>query len=85
MDWTLGTLLRAPAPRTKEVALAPKHVLRVTAARGRHVTCRLGCVWITVPGESNDIFLFAGQTWEIPGPGLVLVEAEGSAVVTLDY
>jgi hypothetical protein len=83
MDWTLGTLLRAPAPRTKEVALEPKHVLRVAAARGGHVTCRLGCVWITAPGELNDIFLFAGQTWEIPGPGLVLVEAEGRAIVTL--
>jgi hypothetical protein len=48
------------------------------------VACERGCVWITAPGEPDDIFLHAGQRWTIPANGLVLVEAEGSAVVRLD-
>lgn len=83
MDWTLGFLL-PPRPRLDCVALAPGRPLRLRRARGRQVACERGCVWITVPGEPDDIFLHAGQRWTVPANGLVLVEAEGSAVVRLD-
>lgn len=82
MDWTLGSLLH-PRPRQDLVPLAPGRPLRLRRARGRQVTCQRGCVWITVPGVASDIFLHAGQRWTIPANGLVLIEAEGSALVTL--
>jgi hypothetical protein len=66
------------------MALVSGRPLRLTWSRGRQVACERGCVWITAPGEASDIFLHAGQRWTIPANGLVLVEAEGSAVVTLD-
>jgi hypothetical protein len=83
MDWTLVSLI-FPRLRQDPVTLAPGRPLRLRWARGRRVACDRGCVWITAPGETNDIFLHAGQHWTIPANGLVLVEAEGSAVVTLD-
>jgi len=65
------------------MALLPGRPLRLTRARGRQVACERGCVWITAPGSIDDVFLHAGQRWTIPADGLVLVEAEGSAVVRL--
>jgi hypothetical protein len=82
MDWTLGTIFHFASTRRQET-LVPGLPLRLTHARGRQVTCERGCVWITAPGEPDDIFLHPGQTWMIPANGLVLVEAEASAVVTL--
>jgi hypothetical protein len=83
MDWTLGALLphrSRPANHT----LAEGAPLRLTRARSRVVICQHGCVWITAPGQRDDIFLHAGQRWVVPVDGLVLVEAQGSAAVTLD-
>jgi hypothetical protein len=82
MDWTLGSLI-FPQHRRHQVALAPGRPLRLTWAGGQRIACERGCVWITAPGVVSDIFLHAGQQWTIPTKGLVLVEAEGSAVVTL--
>lgn len=72
-----------PRRRRDQLALVSGQLLRLRWTRGQRVTCERGCVWITAPGEANDIFLQAGQRWTIPANGLVLVEAEGSAVVTL--
>jgi hypothetical protein len=83
MDWTLGTFFH-PTPSRKEIALASGHPLRLTWARGRRVMCERGRVWITAPSEPGDIVLGPGQSWRIPVHGLVLVEAEPHAVVTLD-
>jgi hypothetical protein len=82
MDWTLNTFFHS-TPSRKEIALASGCPLRLTWARGRRVTCERGRVWITAPGEPGDIFLSRGQSWKIPGHGLVLVEAEPHAVITL--
>lgn len=65
------------------MALTPGRPLRLTWARGRRISCERGCVWITAPGVTSDIFLHAGEHWTIPANGLILVEAEGNAVVTL--
>ena len=83
MDWTLGLLIQL-RPKPDSVPLAPGRPLRLRHARGRRVFCERGCVWITAPGVASDIFLHAGQRWTIPANGLVLIEAEGSALVTLD-
>lgn len=82
MDWTFGALMFRRL-RQDRVTLAPGRPLRLTWARGRRISCERGCVWVTAPGVASDIFLYAGQQWTIPTQGLVLVEAEGSAVVTL--
>jgi hypothetical protein len=82
MDWTLGTLFHAAPPRHQET-LVQGYPLRLARARGRRVTCERGCVWITAPGQLDDVFLYPGQTWIVPANGLVLVEAEANAVVTL--
>lgn len=82
MDWTLGSLI-FPRLRPEPMALTPGRPLRLTWARGRRISCERGCVWITAPGVTSDIFLHAGEQWTIPANGLILVEAEGNAVVTL--
>lgn len=82
MDWTLATFLRI-GPTRRQETLEPGLPLRLIRARGREVTCERGCVWITAPGELDDVFLFPGQAWTIPANGLVLIEAEANAVVTL--
>lgn len=83
MDWTLGFFIPQRRRQTA-VNLAPGRPLRLTGGRGRQVACEGGCVWITAPGEVDDVFLHAGQCWTVPVNGLVLIEAEGSAVVRLD-
>lgn len=82
MDWTLGSLFHF-APDRRHETLVPGHPLRLVRARGRQVSCERGCVWITAPGEPDDVFLHPGQTWTVPSSGLVLIEAEANAVVTL--
>jgi len=83
MDWTLGFFI--PQRRQQAMpSLEPGRPLRLSHARGRVVVCERGCVWITAPGVSSDIFLHAGQRWTVPVDGLVLVEAEVSAAVRLD-
>ena len=82
MDWTLDFLLPRRTHR-EALTLDPGDPLRLTRARGREIACESGCVWITAPGEPGDIFLHAGQRWTVPVNGLVLVEAEGSARVSL--
>lgn len=83
MDWTLGALIHRHS-RPASHALIEGEPLRLTRARGRVLACEHGCVWITAPGERDDIFLHAGQRWVVPVDALVLVEAQGSAAVTLD-
>lgn len=57
--------------------------LRLRGARGQRVRVDAGCVWITVEGLADDVFLHAGEMFRIPGDGLTLIEALGSAGVSL--
>lgn len=82
MDWTLNPLAWFPSHTLRRCQTLSAGVpLRLTHARGRRIVCRQGCVWVTAAGWPEDIFLSAGDRWTIPGNGLVLVEAEGSAMV----
>lgn len=74
----------AAAAAGGEIELRPDRPLRLTRARGQRIRCTAGCAWITAAGMRADIFLHGGETWEIAGDGLVLVEAVGSATVALD-
>ena len=50
---------------------------RLVDARGYRVQCLHGIAWITISGQSDDVFLHAGQTYVVPDDGLVLAEAVG--------
>jgi len=50
-------------------------LLRLEEACGKRIACTDGLLWITVAGEYDDIFLHAGQCYDIPAQGLVLVES----------
>jgi hypothetical protein len=84
MESTLDRLL-APRHSGPIHDLLPGTPLRLRRVSGRRLRCRQGCVWITVAGHRDDVFLAAGEAWTVPGDGLVLVEAErGAAIVELD-
>jgi hypothetical protein len=66
-----------------ECLLRERKPLRLAAARGCRIRCMAGCAWITAPGMVEDVFLRGGEAWQIDTDGLVLVEAIGSAAVTI--
>lgn len=43
-------------------------------ARGMHVKCTHGRIWVTIEGQAGDFFLEAGEALRIDTAGLVLVE-----------
>jgi hypothetical protein len=59
MDWTLGFFIPQRSQQAM-LSLEPGRPLRLSRARGRVVLCECGCVWITAPGEVDDVFLHAG-------------------------
>jgi hypothetical protein len=58
--------------------------IRLENAAGTRVRCLHGTIWITVPGEPDDVFLRAGQSYRIPRDGLSLVENVESGSVELE-
>ena len=67
----LDVLLRAGGP------------LRLARARGCRILCTAGCAWITAPGVAADIYLKAGEAWDVGCDGLVLIEAADCATVRM--
>lgn len=66
-----------------EILLAAGRPLRLHRARGLRLRCTGGRAWITAAGLFEDVVLQAGEIWEVPGDGLVLVEGLGRATVAL--
>lgn len=58
--------------------LAQGTMLRFERAAGARVTVHAGQVWITESGETDDVFLSAGQHYVVAGSGRVLIEAHGA-------
>lgn len=67
-----------------ELCLAENRPLRLQEACGLRIRCTAGMVWITVAGESADIFLAAGESYRIPGDGDVLIEGVGSGRIMVN-
>lgn len=67
-----------------ELYLAENRPLRLQDACGLRIRCTAGMVWITVAGESADVFLGAGESYRIPGNGTVLVEGVGSGRIMVN-
>lgn len=66
-----------------EVCLSDNHPICLRQARGLRVTSTAGTIWITVTGESGDIFLGPGQTYEVSSNGLAIIESIGNGRVRL--
>lgn len=66
-----------------ELFLPAGGLLRLEDARGNRIMCTAGVLWITVAGKSDDIFLRAGECYDIPAQGLVLVEGLENSRVTV--
>lgn len=48
------------------------------------IHCTAGMVWITAPGEKQDVFLAAGQSHCSQGHGLTLIEGVGKGWIRLE-
>lgn len=70
--------------KSAEFCLKDNHPLSLRSANGLHITCTDGILWITMAGESEDIFLTASQGYRVNGNGLVIIESIGNARFQLD-
>jgi hypothetical protein len=66
-----------------ELVLHRNQPLRLAAARGCRLRCTRGCAWLTAPDEPRDIYLFAGDAWDVHCDGLILVEAASAAMASI--
>ncbi|WP_169836758.1 DUF2917 domain-containing protein [Thiomonas intermedia] len=58
--------------------------LRLERAAGAQIRLLSGRVWITESGRPEDVFLCSGQSYDIVGPGRVVVEPQaGLATLTI--
>jgi hypothetical protein len=64
-----------------EYKLQENHPLRLVHAVGHRIECVSGTAWITAYGQNTDFMLRAGQTFEVPNDGLILIEAVGEGRV----
>lgn len=63
--------------RSGEIDLPADRPLRLSKARGIRLHCTSGVIWVTVAGQAEDIFLSPGQSWQVAGEGLCLIESIG--------
>ena len=66
-----------------QIQLAEGHPLSLRGACGQRIECTTGMVWITVAGQFADIFLSAGQSHQVQGNGLTLVESIGTGSIRI--
>ncbi|MBN2691501.1 MAG: DUF2917 domain-containing protein [Burkholderiaceae bacterium] len=62
--------------------LEPGMFLRLERAAGTQLRLLSGQVWITESGQPDDVFLSAGQSYDVVGTGRVVVEPQ-AATATL--
>jgi hypothetical protein len=71
----------ANALRSSDTLLAAGTTWPLRRARGYHVACLRGELWITIDGRLDDIFLEPGDTFPIDGDGRVVVFAVKDSAV----
>ena len=67
-----------------EIHLTENSPIRLRKVAGQRITCTAGTVWITVAGNTGDIFLASGETYRVQCNGLALVEAIGAGSFRID-
>jgi hypothetical protein len=70
-------------PGIRDLELTDGQPSRLKHASGQRIEVMAGTAWITITGLATDVMLCAGQVWEIPNNGLVLMEAVGHGRVRL--
>lgn len=70
-------------PGAGEICLRDNQPVRLRRARGLRITCTAGTVWLTVSGVPGDIFLQPGETHQLAGNGLALIESLGNGRIRL--
>lgn len=66
-----------------EIRLTENQPLSLRDARGLRIECTAGNVWITLSGQAADVFLTPGESHQLPGDGLALVECIGSGSIRI--
>jgi hypothetical protein len=66
-----------------EICLRDNHPIRLQQARGLRITCTAGTIWLTVNGVPGDIILQPGESHQLTGNGLALIESLGSGRIRL--
>ncbi len=64
--------------------MASGSLLALRDASGWVVVSERGPAWLTLEGYSQDKWLSAGERFVVPGPGLMLVQAEGASRIRLE-
>lgn len=72
------------ALRDAEFWVPERGLLRLEQAHGSRIRCIAGRVWVTVAGRQDDVFLAEGESFEVSGRGLTLLEALTASRVTLE-
>jgi hypothetical protein len=70
-------------PASLEIDLTNGCPIRLNEARGTRVLCLHGIIWITSPGNRDDIFLEAGEAYRIERSGNSLVESIGNGSIRI--
>jgi len=65
--------------------LGTQHAVGLTLHAGSMVRVGHGRLWLTQPGQMQDVWLRAGESWTQPATGLVWLSAEPSAQFQLAH
>jgi len=66
-------VIRAPAIRAEEIALAARAIHRIEDGAGTLIECLSGVLWITQNGDHRDITLERGARFWLDRDGLAIV------------
>jgi hypothetical protein len=69
--------------RSAEFFLKANQPMSLRSARNIRIVCTSGIIWITVSGQTKDVFLSSGQYFQIPNNALTVIESIGEGKVCL--
>ena len=67
-----------------ELCLKENSPLSLRSAKGLHIACTDGTLWITIAGKAEDIFLAAGEHYQLRSNALAIIESIGSGKLRLE-
>ena len=89
LDWQCAVISRSGKAimrmsfRNAVIQLVDGKPLAFQGARGVHLECIEGMVWLTLEGQAGDFLLARGERLRIESNGLALVEALRSGAIRL--
>lgn len=67
-----------------ELRLAENRPISMVAAKGVIIRCLSGTIWVTLAGQSEDVFLNTGQVYRITNQRLALIESVGTGSIRIE-